>query len=107
MPFWSMLATMTYWPCGPAGISPPTFATPADSGTPAVWSAVSAGVTVTPVPAGPAAPTAVMVTFSGLPNGSMSSVSPTANPTPVRLSTFTLVLPAGAGAARVDTLVCE
>src|SRR6516162_10516901 len=31
MPFWSMFATMTYWPCGPSGISPPTSATPADT----------------------------------------------------------------------------
>ena len=107
MPFWSMLATITYPPCGPSGISPPTFAAPADSGAPNTWSAARAGANVIPVPVAPAVPTAVMVTVSGPPNGSTSSVSPTAKPTPVRATTFTLVLPAVTGAASVDTLVCE
>src|SRR6266511_1843421 len=34
MPFWSMFATITYWPCGPSGSSLPTLATPAESGAP-------------------------------------------------------------------------
>src|SRR5262245_27723221 len=102
-----MLATITYRPCGPSGIRPPMLATPADIGAPTTWSADSAGVNVRPVPAAPAVPTAVMVTVSGLPNGSISSVSPIANPTPVRLITFTLVAPAVAATANVDTLVWE
>jgi hypothetical protein len=104
MPFWSMFATATYCPCGPSGINPPTLATPADTVVPTTCGAVSAGVNVMVFVA---LLIAVMVTVSRAPNGSISSVSPTASPTPVRLTTRSVVSPAAAGAASVATLVCE